>query len=229
VTTYQPEPCCRFCGAGPANLHSVEASISWRYVNWEHLPAAPDQPIPGRTDGAVYPGHPAGWYTGDDWGDDVGDSDTESIGVACGNCYTVVRWDEDPERRASDLITTRRAYNRAHPVRLWRVELHRIVTPAKYESTETPDPDYPNSYRITSVKLADEVKESKVVEVRARDAREAMESSWTQGMAPDGTYPWVPMYGAQPEPVECRACLAPATRTIDGYPYCADHDASVER
>jgi hypothetical protein len=168
------EPCCRVCGAGPDHLHSIERAISWRYVNWERRA-----------------GH---WDRGDEWGDDVGDEAAESIGAACGRCSTEV---EDPD----ELITTRRQYNRAHPVRRWWVERIRLVTPAKYEPSRTIAEENGTTYYAQGAKLADAVNEYDRIEVRARNPHDAAELASESGMV-DGRYPWQARHGVPPELIE---------------------------
>lgn len=109
------KPVCRHCGS--EEIHSIERATSWRYVDWVYSPGSPDREV----DGGIVPGQRPGWYTGDDWGDDVGDADAESVGIACGGCYAEI-WFEQGQS-SKDLITTRGAYNRAHPVRRWKVTL----------------------------------------------------------------------------------------------------------
>jgi hypothetical protein len=190
-------PVCRYCGSD--QLHAVEREISWRYVDWQYSPAVPERVTP---DGYTIPATPAGWHTGDEWGDTVGDSGGDTVGIVCGDCGAQVGDDDGrADFAASELITTRGAYIRAHPVKPWRVAVQRITDPGD-TGYEWGPPDV-MGYRA-SVKVREPIPatvELGTVTVNARDAREALEKAGQSGMV-DGRYPWRPAPGAVAEPVE---------------------------
>lgn len=143
MTTTANDPVCRVCGSD--DLAAVEQAVSWRRVNF-----VPDGK--GR------------WVTGDEWAsDDVGDQSSETIGVACTDCNT------ETEGDAGQLITTRAAYNRAHPLRPWWVIVERLHAD--------------RTARDRSKRR-----------VSARGPRDAIEKANESGMV-QGQYPWrVPYY-----------------------------------
>jgi hypothetical protein len=181
-------PVCRHCGSD--ELHAVERSVSWRYVDWQYSPATPARVTP---DGYTVPATLAGWYTGEEWGDDVGDSDSTTVGIVCGACYAQVGDDDgSADFDAGELITTRGAYIRTHPVRRWRVKVRRIKTPGD-PGYEWGPPDA-NGYR-TTIQARPRVAptyQHRTVTVEARDAREAIEKAGQSGKV-DGRYPWRPV------------------------------------
>jgi hypothetical protein len=157
-------PVCRHCGSD--ELHAIESRIEWRYVDWIRDPATQK------------------WVTGNNWGDEVGDSTSDTVGIVCGGCnaevacegYSSDKWD------AADLIVTREEYEATHPVKEWIVPVERII---RQEVG-----DHATRYPM-------ETGERRVM---ARDAREARDLAGESGMQPDGSYPWRPSYPASAVP-----------------------------
>lgn len=191
-------PVCRHCGADAENLHSIERATSWRYVDWQYSPAVPERIIePTATSpGGVIPAVPAGWHTGDEWGDDVGDSDAHTVGIACGSCYVEVHFDahdneDGKEHDAGELITTAAAFARSHPLRRWSVAVERVKVRGDRGEEPVRLADDSIEWRKVREPVA-EVREHRRQTVTARTEREAIASAGQNGMQPDGSYPWRP-------------------------------------
>lgn len=146
-------PVCRHCGS--TALASVERSVYTRSVEFVH--------------------GPDGWERDDDTWDDSDDGgESESIGVACQSCYA-------QEEAPDDIITTRAAYNRAHPARDWWVIVER------YQGT---GPTYERGPDGQPIPMP---KERTKRRVRAHDRREALDLAGESGMVND-RYPWRPIH-----------------------------------
>jgi len=138
-------PVCRVCGS--TELRSLELRLEWRLVDF-----VPDKEH--------------GWVTGDQWGDEQGDSDSQTVGIVCGDCYSQTGGPGDEPYRPRDLVTTRAAYNRTHALRSWWVDVERFE--------RQPDGSYARPVRR--------------VKVQGRDEREANEAAGGSNLY--GRRPW---------------------------------------
>ncbi|MGV0985068.1 MAG: hypothetical protein ACOYB2_10965 [Limnohabitans sp.] len=188
---------CRECGHD--ELASIERSVDWQRV--------------------VYVKGEEGFEVdSESWGDIVGDSTSETIGVACIGCDATTYEEEEGATGTAieRAIVTRADFEATHPVLRWRVSRQRLIGNSTWMiASDTPDPlDGDRLYWSNDQGWVDRASADRFVrtdrdlpdggcwvfgdppphedgeiEVMARTRREALEKGHEYGMI-DGKYPW---------------------------------------
>lgn len=143
------EVVCSECGGN--DLATVEKRIAWQRATFVR-----------KEDGT---------FEAVDWGDDVGDETSDTIGVACADCSSEWLYEDGAEPGTTDAkaLTTRDAWEASHPPKPWLVTRERLLgTPQVTEGERF---------------------ETDSVTVWGRTAREAIAAASENGMI-EGRYPW---------------------------------------